>query len=126
MAKSRQTVKIVTQPRDTPITEVWPEYKKTGSEELRNHLMEHYLPLVKYNAERIYAKLPDEVDVDDLMSAGIFGLMDAIDAFETDPHVARIFTPDLIRNYVMTKRQELHFMQEASPQEQVEIYLDTV
>ena len=51
---------------------------------------------------------------------------DAIDAFETDPHVARIFTPDLIRNYVMTKRQELHFMQEASPQEQVEIYLDTV
>ena len=84
MAKSRQTVKIVTQPRDTPITEVWPEYKKTGSEDLRNHLMEHYLPLVKYNAERIYAKLPDEVDVDDLMSAGIFGLMDAIDAFDMD------------------------------------------
>lgn len=84
MAKTRQTVKIVTQPRDTPITEVWPEYKKTGSEDLRNHLMEHYLPLVKYNAERIYAKLPDEVDVDDLMSAGIFGLMDAIDAFDMD------------------------------------------
>ncbi|MFV0513385.1 MAG: glutamine synthetase family protein [Jhaorihella sp.] len=51
---------------------------------------------------------------------------DAIDGFESDPHVARIFAPELIRNYVMTKRQELHFMQEVSPQEQVEIYLDTV
>ncbi|MBN2448518.1 MAG: FliA/WhiG family RNA polymerase sigma factor, partial [Phycisphaerae bacterium] len=47
-------------------------------------LMEHYLYLVRYNAERIGAKLPDEVDVDDLMSAGIFGLMDALDAFELE------------------------------------------
>jgi RNA polymerase sigma factor for flagellar operon FliA len=46
--------------------------------------MEEYLPIVKYNAERIGAKLPDEVDHDDLVSAGIFGLMDAIDAFDLD------------------------------------------
>jgi len=83
MAKTRQSVKTAPQ-APNPILEVWPEYKKTGSEELRNQLMEHYLPLVKYNAERIYSKLPDEVDVDDLMSAGIFGLMDAIDAFDLD------------------------------------------
>jgi RNA polymerase sigma factor for flagellar operon FliA len=44
--------------------------------------MENYLPLVRYNAERISAKLPDEVELDDLMSAGIFGLMDAIEAFD--------------------------------------------
>jgi RNA polymerase sigma factor for flagellar operon FliA len=44
--------------------------------------MEEYLPIVKYNAERIGAKLPNEVDHDDLVSAGIFGLMDAIDAFD--------------------------------------------
>jgi RNA polymerase sigma factor for flagellar operon FliA len=76
-------VKTATQ-SENPILDVWPEYKKTGTEELRNQLMEHYLPLVKYNAERIYAKLPDEVDIDDLMSAGIFGLMDAIDAFDLE------------------------------------------
>jgi RNA polymerase sigma factor for flagellar operon FliA len=64
------------------IQEVWIEYKKTGTEELRNRLMENYLPLVKCNAERIRAKLPDEVDVEDLMSAGIFGLMDTIDSFD--------------------------------------------
>ncbi len=62
----------------------WREYKRTGDETLRNRLIEHYLYLVRYNAERIGAKLPDEVDVDDLMSAGIFGLVDAIDAFDLD------------------------------------------
>lgn len=65
-----------------PIEEVWTEFRKTGSEQLRNRLMEHYLPLVKYNAERIHTKLPDEVDVEDLMSAGVFGLMDAIEGFD--------------------------------------------
>ena len=66
------------------IQERWVEYKKTETEELRNELMEHYLSLVKYNAERIHAKLPDEVDVEDLMSAGIFGLMDAIGSFDLE------------------------------------------
>lgn len=50
----------------------------------------------------------------------------AIDLFEKDPQIARIFDADLIRNLVLTKRQEFKFMQELSPQEQVEIYLDTV
>ncbi|MBN1343977.1 MAG: FliA/WhiG family RNA polymerase sigma factor [Phycisphaerae bacterium] len=63
---------------------LWKKYKKNASEELRNKLIEQYLPLVKYNAERICAKLPDEVELDDLMSAGLFGLIDAIDAFDLD------------------------------------------
>ncbi len=67
-----------------PIREVWKEYQRTRAEPIRNFLMEKYLPLVRYNAERIYQRLPDEVDVQDLMSAGLFGLMDAIDAFDLD------------------------------------------
>lgn len=73
-----------TPPDGRPIQEIWVEYKKIGGEPLRNILLEHYLALVKYNAERIHTKLPDEVDVEDLMSAGIFGLMDAIDGFDMD------------------------------------------
>jgi RNA polymerase sigma factor for flagellar operon FliA len=70
-----------------PIREVWVEYRKceddeTRRREIRNFLMERFLPLVRYNAERIYTRLPDEVDIEDLMSAGLFGLMDAIDAFD--------------------------------------------
>ena len=41
-----------------------------------------YLPLVKYNGERIWSRLPEGVELDDLISAGVFGLMDAIDAFD--------------------------------------------
>jgi RNA polymerase sigma factor for flagellar operon FliA len=52
--------------------------------ELRNQLVEHYLSLVKYNAERIWARLPEGVELDDLISAGVFGLMDAIDAFDLE------------------------------------------
>src|SRR5215218_8995516 len=65
------------------IEQVWREYKADQScKELRNRLVEHYLPLVKYNGERIWARLPEGVELDDLISAGIFGLMDAIDAFD--------------------------------------------
>ena len=65
------------------IAEIWAEYKEDQSNEyLRNRLVENYLPLVKYNGERIWARLPDGVELDDLISAGVFGLMDAIDAFD--------------------------------------------
>src|SRR6202050_1238319 len=66
------------------IKQVWTDYKKNKTEALRNMLMEHYLHLVRYNAERIHVKLPDEVELDDLMSAGIFGLMDAINTFDLE------------------------------------------
>lgn len=67
------------------IQQVWIEYKKDQSnKQLRNRLMERYLPLVKYNGERIWQRLPDGVELDDLISAGIFGLMDAIDAFDLE------------------------------------------
>ena len=67
------------------VKSVWVQYKSERTEALRNVLMEHYLHLVRFNAERVHSKLPDEVEVDDLMSAGIFGLMDAIDSFDLEP-----------------------------------------
>ncbi|MCV2865449.1 glutamine synthetase family protein [Albidovulum sediminicola] len=51
---------------------------------------------------------------------------DAIDAFEKSTIMPQIFAPELIRNLVMTKRQEMHYMAELTPVEQTEIYLDTV
>jgi len=62
----------------------WEEFRKTRSETLRNVLTEHYLPLVKYTSERLRAKLPDEVQLDDLISAGCDGLRDAIEMFDLD------------------------------------------
>ena len=63
----------------------WLDFKKDQSDQsLRNRLMERYLPLVRYNAERVWAKLPEGVDLNDLISAGVFGLMDAIEAFDLE------------------------------------------
>ncbi len=64
------------------IDQVWEQFHKTHDDCYRNLLMEHYRDLVKYCAERLHSKLPDKVDLDDLISAGIFGLMDAINAFD--------------------------------------------
>jgi RNA polymerase sigma factor for flagellar operon FliA len=67
------------------IAHVWIAFKKDMRDQsLRNQLMERYLPLVKYNAERVWAKLPEGVDLNDLMSAGVFGLMDAIEAYDME------------------------------------------
>jgi RNA polymerase sigma factor for flagellar operon FliA len=64
------------------INQVWEQFHKTREDCYRNLLMEHYRDIVKYCAERLHSKLPDKVELDDLISAGIFGLMDAIDAFD--------------------------------------------
>ena len=72
---------IAVAPED--VEQLWIEYKRGMSDqELRNRLIEIYLPLVKYNGERIWARLPEGVELDDLISAGVFGLMDAIDLFD--------------------------------------------
>ena len=64
------------------IDQIWEQFHKAHSDHFRNVLMKHYMYLVRYAAERLYSKLPDKVELDDLISAGIFGLMDAIDAFD--------------------------------------------
>ncbi|MFQ5430018.1 MAG: FliA/WhiG family RNA polymerase sigma factor [Phycisphaerae bacterium] len=69
---------------DIDVKKVWRKYKKAPTDELRNTLIEQYLHIVRFNAERIHAKLPTEVELDDLISAGMFGLIDAIEAFDLD------------------------------------------
>src|SRR6202040_4080644 len=69
---------------DVDVQQLWKDYRTEPTVELRNQLVELYLPLVKYNAERIWARLPEGVDLDDLISAGVFGLLDAIEAFDLE------------------------------------------
>jgi RNA polymerase sigma factor FliA len=69
---------------DVDVPQLWQDYRAHPTIDLRNQLVELYLPLVKYNAERIWSRLPEGVDLDDLISAGVFGLLDAIDAFDLE------------------------------------------
>ena len=69
---------------DPEVIAMWREYKRTQSLDLRNHLLEKYLPLVRYIAERLLAKLPKNINVEDLQSAGVLGLMDAVRGFDPE------------------------------------------
>ncbi|RMD66611.1 MAG: FliA/WhiG family RNA polymerase sigma factor [Planctomycetota bacterium] len=94
-----------------PIHDVWVAYKQHGGRELRNYLMEKYLPLVRYIADRIYARLPDEVDVEDLYSAGAFGLMDAIDSFKLEKAVKfETFCAPRIRGAILDELRSMDWV----------------
>ena len=65
------------------IEQVWEGFHKTHEDRYRNLLMEHYRDLVRYAAERLHSKMPDKVELDDLISSGVIGLMDAIDKYDS-------------------------------------------
>lgn len=67
---------------DVQIQQMWLDYKATGSTASREHLILHYSPLVKYVAGRVSVGLPSHVDTGDLISFGMFGLIDALDKYD--------------------------------------------
>jgi RNA polymerase sigma factor for flagellar operon FliA len=93
-SKARQAATPPPPPVEEVITteELWVAYRKEVTrskgadsralQELRNHLMERHVPLVRYIAERLLQTLPKSIELDDLISAGMFGLMDAIRGFD--------------------------------------------
>ena len=66
------------------IDRLWASYKAQGGRETRDALILHYSPLVKYVAGRVAVGLPQNVEQADLVSYGIFGLIDAIEKFDPD------------------------------------------
>jgi len=64
------------------IAELWQSYKERSTAEARERLILHYSPLVKFVAGRVAAGLPQNIEQSDLVSYGIFGLIDAIDKFD--------------------------------------------
>ena len=64
------------------VAQLWREYKADGAPDVRERLILHYSPLVKFVAGRVAAGLPQSIEQSDLVSYGIFGLIDAIDKFD--------------------------------------------
>lgn len=62
----------------------WGQYKEEGSTEARDRLILHYSPLVKYVAGRVAVGLPANIEQADLISYGIFGLIDAIEKYDPE------------------------------------------
>jgi RNA polymerase sigma factor for flagellar operon FliA len=69
---------------EAAIAVLWRGYKTTKEEKLRERLILHYSPLVKYVAGRVGVGLPPNIEQADLVSYGIFGLIDAIEKFDLE------------------------------------------
>lgn len=69
------------------IETLWAEYKESATREARDGLIVHYSPLVKYVAGRVATGLPSSIEQSDLVSYGIFGLIDAIDKFDPSRNI---------------------------------------
>ena len=67
--------------------ELWLEFKKTKSPQLRDKFIRQYMPLVKYVAGKVSVGMPGSVDFDDLVGYGQFGLLDAINKFDPEKNV---------------------------------------
>lgn len=67
----------------TELDEQWRRWTRRRSSAARDHLIVHYSPLVKFVAGRIGSGLPRSVDPSDLVGYGVFGLIDAIERFES-------------------------------------------
>jgi RNA polymerase sigma factor for flagellar operon FliA len=88
------SVRFTTQPTLVPddtldeaaalVADLWQQYKTDGTREARERLILHYSPLVKFVAGRVAAGLPQNIEQADLVSYGIFGLIDAIDKFDPE------------------------------------------
>lgn len=70
--------------RDIDIDEVWTRYRRNPDPTDRDRLILHYAPIVKFVASRVGAGLPGSVEQAELISCGMFGLMDAIEKFEPE------------------------------------------
>jgi RNA polymerase sigma factor for flagellar operon FliA len=64
------------------VNELWEAYHRSPSRQARDRLILQYSPLVKYVAGRVAVGLPQSVEQADLVSYGIFGLIDAIEKFD--------------------------------------------
>jgi RNA polymerase sigma factor for flagellar operon FliA len=69
---------------EAALRDLWTQFKKSGEPALRERLILHYSPLVKYVAGRVGVGLPPNIEQADLVSYGIFGLIDAIEKFDLE------------------------------------------
>jgi RNA polymerase sigma factor for flagellar operon FliA len=67
--------------------ELWGLYRKNRDPRIREAFIKQYAPLVKYVAGKVAVGMPHNVEFDDLVGFGVFGLLDAIDKFDPEKNV---------------------------------------
>ena len=76
--------------------DLWKKLVKTGDQQIRDYFVLKYAPLVKYVAGKVSMGMPQNIEFDDLVSYGIFGLIDAISKYDPDRGIK-------FKTYAMTR-----------------------
>jgi len=87
---------------------LWESYLSNGETEIRDKLLVKYFPLVKYVAGKMMVTLPTSVDYEDLVSAGVIGLIGALDRFKPELGVKfETFVLPRIRGAILDELRKL-------------------
>lgn len=107
---------------DTKKNKLWEEYIKTKSDKLREQIIIEYVPLVKLVAGRLNMYLGYTVEYDDLVSYGVFGLIDAIDKFDYDKGIKfETYASLRIRGSILDQIRKMDWIPRSVRQKQKQI-----
>ena len=107
---------------DTARANLWKDYARLGSSELREKLILEYAPLVKVVAGRLSMYLGYNVEYDDLVGYGIFGLIDAIDKYDyTKQNKFETYASLRIRGEILDQIRKMDWIPRTVRQKQKQI-----
>ena len=102
--------------------ELWRQYRKTRDPAIREAFIKQYNPLVKYVAGKVAIGMPNNVEFDDLVGYGVFGLLDAIDKYDPDKNVKfKTYAVTRIRGAIFDELRQIDFVPRSVRQKTREI-----
>lgn len=102
--------------------ELWIQYRKTHSSALRDKFIRQYMPLVKYVAGKVAVGMPNNVEFDDLVGFGQFGLLDAIEKYDPAKNVKfKTYAVTRIRGAIFDELRQIDWLPRSVRQKSREI-----
>jgi len=102
--------------------ELWQQYRKNRNPAIREAFIKQYAPLVKYVAGKVAVGMPNNVEFDDLVGYGVFGLLDAIDKYDPDKNVKfKTYAVTRIRGAIFDELRLIDFVPRSVRQKTREI-----
>jgi RNA polymerase sigma factor for flagellar operon FliA len=96
---------------DEKVASYWKRYKGKGDLTARNLLLKAYAPFVKSIATRMAIGLPQSVQLDDLVSSGVLGLINAIEKYDTEKGVKfETYATALVRGAILDELRSLDWV----------------
>jgi len=102
--------------------ELWQQYRKTKDPAIREAFIKQYNPLVKYVAGKVAVGMPSNVEFDDLVGYGVFGLLDAIDKYDPERNIKfKTYAVTRIRGAIFDELRLIDFVPRSVRQKTREI-----